>query len=438
MMMEDDIELNEEQKNAMDLLKLGYNCFITGSAGTGKSTLIKRYIKLMRQAGLNVVVAAPTGIAALNIGGATIHRTFGYSVTPVIEKTQTFKFDLWKHLDILIIDEVSMLRVDLFELLVHQIRRAEKDFNKKIQVILLGDFFQLPPVITEKDKNVLSEVYTNLDGTKGYCFCSGLWSTLIEYNIVLKNVMRQSDINFIQNLDKIKYGDPEGYAWFNIHANRGEVDKAIQLYSKNSIVDDVNTKKLEEIEEEPTIFKAYIEKYTDDPIFDSDYPNKKEVELKVGARVMSIVNSSQSYCGNGKFQNGSLGTILNIGSDEVTVAFDNGSTCKLPRYTWEINNYEVKEGKVKTITIAEFEQIPLKLAYAITIHKSQGQTYDSVVVDPSNIFAVGQLYVALSRCKDIKGLYLLKDVKYNRNAINYLAIDFMNWIIKNSYNYIGG
>lgn len=431
--MEDEVVLNEGQRYIYDVLYQGYNTFIGGAAGTGKSTLIKKFVKDKENEGANVVVVAPTGIAAVNIGGSTIHRAFKYRTGPMLRDAkgdnELYNYSLWKTVDIIVIDEVSMLRVDLFDLICSQLVKSEANYNKRIQLILLGDFFQLPPVINNTDLKVLKqdEDYKNIDETGGFCFCSPLWRSIIEKQLLLEEVMRQSNKEYSENLEKVKLGNLEGYEWFNSHAKIGDTDNnAIVLCATNQEALDINLKNLDRIHCSRVSFNGTItEIIKGSNIQDNELPVEKYIELKEGARVMSLINGSE-------YRNGSLGTVLGIkeslAGPIVHVLFDNGNDVYIKPYTWEIVDYEVKDGKLKKIVLATYTQIPLKLAWAITIHKSQGQTYDRIILKIDRIFLEQQVYVGLGRCIGIEGVTLTGPLKKIGKPINKLVLRFYGFI----------
>ena len=429
---EDTIKLNEEQQRAYDLMMLGNNMFITGSAGTGKSSAVFKFIEDLKKQNKdkNIVVTAPTGIAAINIGGATFHSTFKYPVKPILKSDKEYdnikvKFaKIWDIVDVIVIDEVSMLRVDVFDLFCYQLKSIEKRQNRHIQLILIGDFFQLAPVIHPLHMDALMMDYNNIKITRGFIFTSQYWMNLGLKPIYLREVIRQKDEEFVKNLELVKVGNVEGIRWINQHAKISSIpdDKSIILCSTNKEVEEINNRKLREIDCESEFFEAteIIIPGREEEISENSLPNSRLVELKVGARVTSLRNDK-----NRAYQNGSLGTVLGIDvkAGSVTVQFDNGNRRDVHICTWDIKVFDKDEkGKLKEVVIDSFTQIPLKLAYAVTIHKSQGQTYDSIIIQPDKIFAPGQLYVALSRCKSISGITLTSPIRENTRNIAYPVV----------------
>jgi ATP-dependent DNA helicase PIF1 len=434
-----DVILTEEQQKAYDTLLTGKNCFITGDAGVGKSFVLNKYIEDMKKINKNVIVTSPTGVAASNIGGTTIHRAFGYPTSPVIvedkiniddiEITDTKNQDnkayniysirkCFSVADIIVIDEISMVRIDLFDLFCFQLKCIEnRTEGRHIQIIISGDFNQLPPVMTDKDRKILSQRYPNLGS--GFAFQSQNWSKLNLHNIFLHEIIRQSDALFIQANKCLKEGNMNIIPWFNRNIVNRWDNETLVLCPTNAEARSINENRLNNIDSEEYIYTEYIE---GDKIDDSDRHNDPVVKLKVGARVMSIVNDKES-----RYANGNIGIIIEI-SDKmfhtVKVRFDNGNTCDIDYYDWPIYDYDVVDGRVVAKQVSTISQIPLKLAYAITIHKCQGQTYDRVAIKPDSIFSYGQLYVAMTRCKSLSGIQLVSDIpervkvhseKYNKD-----------------------
>ncbi len=414
--------LTKDQQMAYDYMMKGENVFLTGEAGTGKSFVINHFIEVMKEKNKNVLVCAPTGIAAINVGGVTIHRSFQASLEPQVKLRIDRVPETIKEADIIIIDEISMCRIDLFDYVIRVIMKAEQISLKRKQVIVVGDFFQLPPVTTESDFKVLSQIYPNYD--KGFAFESKNWHDFDFKMVELKNVMRQNDNAFIKALNQIRVGNKEGIAYFNHNATRSMIDKGIILCATNKVANKINQDELDKIKTRATIFKAKIV----GEVKDSDKPTMDEVRLKIGARVIILINDTEMN----RFQNGSLGTVMKISKQGVDVELDQTSEIvTFGEHEWVIEDYTLEEERVNGVLykkvekekIGSFTQIPLKLAYAITIHKSQGQTYDKVNLIPYS-FDCGQLYVALSRVKSIEGLCLIQRMRQEDLICNSLVKDF--------------
>jgi len=411
---------DENVLRAVKIITNKKNIFITGHAGTGKSYVLERLKELFPQ----IVITSTTGISAVNVKGQTIHSWAGMGICnkPIKETIQNIKHNYFvknsiQNCQILAIDEVSMLDKFTFEYLDEILRTVRENNNPfgGIQVIFIGDFYQIPPV----------EVYKNLQ--KGYCFESPLWQELDFQPIVLTKNYRQNDEKLINALSHVRINalTDEDIALFRSRACDGseELSDVLHCFSLNNSARDYNECKFNALEARQYDFKAkdtiYLNNTTKTPstlqeknIF--KYIRAEEtVSLKVGARVMLLINQDFEK----GLINGSCGNIKEIGNDYVLIHFDNGITEEIKRHNFEIS----KRDKL----IAKRSQFPLKLAYAITIHKSQGMSLDKLVVDCKGIFTKGQLYVALSRIKTLSGLYLL-NFDLSGIKIDEKVVDFYN------------
>lgn len=400
--------LRGKQKIAYGYMQQGKNIFLTGDAGTGKSFVINRFIHWCKKENKQVVVCAPTGVAAINIGGVTVHRVFKIPIKPLIESPKSIPVTL-RDADVILIDEVSMLRLDIFDYMsnilfaLNSFRRQRG--KKDVQIILVGDFFQLPPVLIDKDREVL-EAYKYRNGMgKGFAFQSQYWNAFNFVCIQLDEVVRQDDKEFIYNLNAIRYGDYRGINYFNKNSASDEIKDAILICGTNKAVNRKNEEEYKKIKSEEFIYDAKI----DGDVAESDKMVPDRLKLKVGCRVMTVIND---YAG--KYQNGTLATVLNLTDDRVVILTDDGEVADIEPYTWNVNNYSANNTKnkvkLKLDCIGTFTQYPLKLAYAVTVHKSQCQTFDKVNLNPY-CWDCGQLYVALSRVKTIDGLHLTEQIR---------------------------
>lgn len=395
------------QQLAFDCMEQGKNVFLTGDAGTGKSYVVNKFIESCKKKGKQIVICAPTGVAAINIGGVTIHRVFKLPIRPLIETAKSIPLTL-KDADIFLIDEISMARIDVFEyvatvlFVLNNIRRQQG--KKDVQVILVGDFFQLPPVITDKDREVLEKYKYKDNLGKGFAFQSKYWDAFNFVCIQLNEVVRQDDIEFIKNLNAIRYGDYRGIRYFNEMSRTTEIKDAILICGTNKAVNQKNETEYNKIHNKEFVYEADI----DGEVTDSDKIVPDKLKLKVGCRVMTVIND---YAG--KYQNGTLATVTHLTDDKIFIETDAGESAVIEPYTWSINNYNAKNTKNKVKIsldcIGTFTQYPLKLAYAATVHKSQGQTFDKVNLNPY-CWDCGQLYVALSRVRTIDGLHLTQPI----------------------------
>lgn len=396
------------------------HCFVTGRAGTGKTTLLH---KLVQGTEKSIVVVAPTGVAAVNAGGVTLHSMFGLPLTcfvptdePVDPSIATNRRLLTEHLrlraekqrvlrelDLLIIDEISMVRcdtLDAIDLVLRRVRGNLQPFGD-VQVFLIGDIHQLPPVAKKADWDILRRYYRS-----PYFFDALVWPQLDAADIELQTVYRQRDARFLSLLEHIRHRrlDPDDERLlrerYDPHFKPREPGFVL-LTTHNHQADSVNASELSALSDRAHSFAAEI----DGEFPEALYPCDRVLEIKVGAQVMFIRNDTEA----GAYYNGKLATVRRIRGDEITVAFrDSGADYTLHRETWENIGYGIDEdtGKVERKVLGTFSQYPLRLAWAITIHKSQGLTLDKVIVDAGRSFAAGQVYVALSRCRSLEGMVL--------------------------------
>lgn len=422
------------QQYGYNVLMAGYSVFLTGDAGTGKTYLLNKFIQDQRARNRNVMVCAPTGIAALHINGVTLHHQFKADIKTNVD-TKTYDEVVYELADVdtLIIDEISICRIDLFEYVVKYIFGANsirKQRNKpKIQVVLSGDFLQLPPVITEEDRKILNKFY-NRDIAMGFAFESQYWKMLDLHIVILTEVVRQENSEFLQILNRIRLGDKTAVDYIMQNCSKVPIQDAVNLYGKNNSVTERNIAELNNL---PT------ELYTHEAIITgaakiTDTNAEMILPLKVGARVMTLTNKEMED-GSLIYGNGSLGTVVSINDDSITVEFDDGFIENIEQYEWKIEEYYVENSNTTSFPklckreIGKVIQYPLKLAYAITIHKAQGQTYNAVNINPYT-WDCGQLYVALSRVKDIKNLYITSEINYDYLVISLNVIKFYNEIVK--------
>lgn len=401
--------LTDDQRIAFDYMMTGENVFVTGEAGTGKSFVINKFIKEMEVQNKNILVCAPTGIAAINIGGVTIHRCFQAPIEPKVNKRISKVPKAVLEADIIIIDEISMCRIDLFDYVTRVIMKAEENCLKRKQLIVVGDFFQLPPVTVSEDYEVLKKIYPNYD--KGFAFESSNWEDFDFKMIILKNVVRQSDSSFIKELNSIRIGNKKSIEFFNRNTAKEKYEQGIVLCATNKVADNINQEELTKIKSKSKTFNATLI----GDVRANDKPTYDQIKLKVGARVIVLINDTINF----EYQNGSLGEVVALNDNSVDILLDqNQSIITFGVHEWIVENYTltqenidgVNQQKILKKKVGSFIQIPLKLAYAITIHKSQGQTYDKVNLIPYS-FDCGQLYVALSRVKSLEGLCLINTMR---------------------------
>ncbi|WGP04954.1 AAA family ATPase [Bacillus subtilis] len=401
-------------EQALEHLRAGRHLFLTGKAGTGKSTLIRHYLDTTSR---RTVVAAPTGIAALNVNGYTVHRLFSFPIGVTEEFVRSAQYrpgrfaQVLGQLDTLIIDEASMVRADLFDALSAALERFGPRPGQSfggVQLVLVGDLYQLPPVVTEAESEWINENFSS-----PFFFSARSFDARTFPLVELDTVFRQlGDDRLVHLLNSVRDGSmlDEARAELNKRTDP-EFEPSLSefwltLTATNKIAAARNRAMLERLHEPAQTFEAEI---TGDTA-GFDYPADESLSIAPGAQVMMLTNEPSD-----EWVNGSLGkiTAVSFQGDEpvVTVLLRDGRSVEVRRHIWEVTKPNVAGGTLVHEVIGTFEQLPMKLAWAITIHKSQGQTLDRVVVDlTGGTFANGQLYVALSRCKGLDGLILKRDV----------------------------
>lgn len=409
--------LKTGQKKALDRIMSGADTFVTGGAGTGKSVVAVEAIRELESQGKNVVVCAPTGIAAMNIGGTTIHKAFGFKTGPCIaEKSLKLSVrapKLIKMADIILIDEISMCRMDMMDAVCASIKRAEELTSHRIQRVVFGDFCQLPPVLVEGsgERELLEEYYERPVG-QAFAFQAPGWKDCHFNPVVLNEVVRQKDEGFIRNLNSLRIGDVSAIPYFNTFASFNGGSSAVRLYARNEDVDNINERELNRLRGDTGIFS---------PIYYGDMsvaPDKTNpVYLKKGARVIVTTNQGEAVDRKKPYtlHNGCVGTVVDFSSDAtdptgdyVVVVLGDGSEYLIFRQIQDVYTHRTdSEGHVRRQVACQISYMPVKLAYAMTIHRSQGQTFDSVELDPSCRIS-GQTYVGLSRVRTIDGLKLTR------------------------------
>lgn len=407
---------NRELRIAEKLMKeTSCNLFLTGRAGTGKTTFLQKFLK---ETSKHAVVLAPTGVAAINAGGVTIHSFFQLPFNFFIpgagynnegkgryNKFSSQKRRLFRSLDLLVIDEISMVRPDILDAideLLRRIRRSEMPFGG-VQLLLIGDLRQLPPVIKEDERPLIEKYYPS-----PYFFESTALRKAGFYTIELKTIYRQNDLHFISILNAVRDGiiSREQLAELNTRYSSQiatDVNPGfIRLTTHNHTAYSINAANLDNIKGKTYNYKCVVK----NSFPESAYPAEELLKLKVGAQVMFLKNDPS---GEHQYYNGLLGVVKCLDKDRVTVApLDGGGDITVGMITWENIKYEHDEATntIKETVEGTFSQIPLRTAWAITIHKSQGLTFDRCIVDASRSFAPGQAYVALSRCRTFEGLML--------------------------------
>jgi ATP-dependent exoDNAse (exonuclease V) alpha subunit len=423
------MNLSDEQKKLLKLLdKSENNVLVMGGAGVGKSFIIKQYIDTLEQG--SYILTAPTGIAAQNIGGATLHRTFRLSIEPLYSQEPNIKKlveMLQAGLKTVIIDEIGMVRSDLFETVIRTLQKASAEAIKDMpKIVLVGDPFQLPPVVKEQDKEMIKLVTNN---TSEWFFDAPAFQELNFKIFELTEIQRQKDDKmFAELLNRIRVGKvlKKDLRLLNKRVVEKPDANAIVLATTNRKANEKNTQMLDNIKGE----KQYFDVQTEGVIKINDFPIEEKLVLKKNARVLVTANDQSSQK---RYINGDIGTVIDFNSDIVLVKLDNGTTVNIERSEFKDIEYKIVEkklnnGKIKKMieqnTLGTAKQFPLKLGWAYTVHKSQGQTYRKCHIDLGRVFADGQTYVALSRATSLDGLTLASKITKDDILTNQRVIDF--------------
>ena len=398
--------------------------FLTGKAGTGKTTFLKNLpLKTYKR----MVVVAPTGVAAINAGGQTIHSFFQLPFGPLppgemnagprsmaaqLHRMKKQKLNLMRSLDLLIIDEISMVRADVLDAIdavLRRVRRSQKPFGG-VQLLMIGDVHQLAPVAKAEEWEVLSPYYDT-----PYFFGSLVLKNTLYTCVELEHIYRQHDDDFITLLNKVRNNQMDDVcvrvlnSRFKPSFAPKDEEGYITLTTHNYQADQINESKLAAIKEKPLIFKAEVR----GTFPENTYPTKEELELKVGAQVMFVKNDPNP---EKAFFNGKIGRVVGFNDEQNSVTVQCGTErIEVSKLTWQNMEYAInpENQEIEENEIGSFTQIPLRLAWAVTIHKSQGLTFDKVIVDAGQAFAHGQVYVALSRCTSLEGLVLKTRITSN-------------------------
>lgn len=398
-------ELNEEKSEIYRLMdKTNKNLFITGKAGTGKSYLLKFFRKKTKK---KVLYCAPTGIAALNISGVTLHSAFGWNnlIDDSEIRLSSNRISLLKSIDTLVIDEISMVRVDVFnqiDKILKAANRNELPFGGK-QIILFGDLFQLPPVAKKEESEFFTDKYGGI-----FFFNSPAYENGDFIFREIEEIFRQTDKEFIEILNDIRIGNinKEQIDSLNKHYVKNVPRRVVQIVPMKNEANRINIENLDKLGSQLYEYHANI-LVGDKDLKETDFPCDFALQLKVGALVMMITNDQE----NKRWVNGTLGIISALSPTMVKVTI-NGSDYDISPVTFNKYKceYDREEGKLKYLVESSVSQFPLILAYAITIHKSQGMTYQQIACNLESCFAPGQAYVALSRCANYDKLYLTEKI----------------------------
>ena len=411
--------------------KTDMSLFLTGKAGTGKTTFLREVVRYTKK---KCIVLAPTGIAAVNAGAMTIHSFFQFGLGPfvqgVIEPKSDFrinksKLELIRHLQLLIIDEVSMVRADLMDHIdveLRRIRRNSKPFGG-VQLLMIGDLQQLPPIAHGGEDELLRQYYKTL-----YFFSSAALKSMKYSCIELKNVYRQTDGHFIDILNHARDCTLTSQDISDLNAryipgfSPKPEDGYIRLMTHNRQVDYVNETELEKLDSKPYTFVAAVT----GTFPEESYPTADSLTLKKGAQVMFIKNDPER-----RFINGTLGEVKSIDKNSIAVRLaESGTIIDVEPMEWQNIRYQFDEEskEISSKQIGRFKQYPLKAAWAITVHKSQGLTFDKAIIDVHAAFSPGQAYVALSRCRTLDGLVLSSPVSASVFMRDNAVDAYMNYI----------
>ena len=436
--------MNKEHSNEqLDLAwqfveRTGVNVFLTGKAGTGKTTFLRR---LKERSPKRMVVVAPTGVAAINAGGVTIHSFFQFPLAPYIPggsfnaKDEKYRFskekkNIIRTLDLLVIDEISMVRADLLDQ-IDAVLRLHKDRHRPfggVQLLMIGDLSQLAPVVKDSEWSLLREYYNT-----PYFFGSHALQQTRHVTIELTHIYRQTDHSFINILNEVRENHltAENLARLNERVIEGghrggqhnsEIDEGtIRLTTHNATANRYNEERMDELKGIRFSFQAQVT----GTFPESSFPAEEKLVLKKGCQVMFLKNDSQGS----RYYNGKLGIVSSIDAERICVrGFDDGEEIEVEPNVWTNARYVIdKESKeIREEIEGEFRQYPLRLAWAITVHKCQGLTFDRAVLDVNAAFAAGQVYVALSRCRSLEGLVLTAPLSPLSVKTDALVTNYMN------------
>ena len=424
-LLPDDFVLSEEFESIVEQIENTKDHFyITGKAGSGKSTLLAYFRSVTKK---NTAVLAPTGVAAIRVKGQTIHSFFGFP--PKVIQTRHIKkvrqIELLQNLETLIIDEISMVRADVFDAIDYSLRVHRKKLTQPfggVQVIVFGDLFQLPPVINMDESSLLERIYPNGQ----FFFHSNIFQDAQFKTLELQSIYRQTDDHFIYLLNAVRDGSITNSQIDNLNdslVDNFEMDEGkIILTTTNARASGINQNYLKQLSSEEFSYRAQAT----GQFYKELFPTDEVLKLKKGAQVIMIKNDTEK-----RWVNGSIGTIHDIAEKKIKVKI-NHKIYEVKKEKWDRIQYSYDDDQQEVLenVTGSFKQYPMRLAWAITIHKSQGQTFEKVIIDMSQgSFAPGQLYVALSRCISLEGIELLRPLRKSDVIVNKQLIGFQDRLI---------
>lgn len=411
--------LSKEQRAALKVLESGQNVFITGGAGVGKTVLLNAFVEEQTKKGKKILVTAPTGMAAAHISGTTLHQAFGIpQMVMGTKEYNTKKIATIRQYDVIIIDEISICRADVFNYVTNTIDQT----NKPIQLVVCGDFYQLPPVLEKDEKNTWNRKWNDIGI---YAFDAPNWAKKKFKIVNLTEVHRQKNKAFIEALNKVRVGDSDGIKWINQNAHFGEILDATTIAAKNKDVNEVNQKYIDKYSNY-TLYRPvnchYLEGTHAGEACGKDVRVSGVLPLYQGMQIMFTKNMSELGV-----QNGTTGVITKLMPNSLYVRISNGCEVLVRRVSCQegniiVSNDWLDEAKGEKVTYSQF---PIKPAYAYTAHKAQGQSLNLEYVIPG-MFEHGQLYVALSRCKDVSRLYIQAPIDEGDLIIDERVKEFYN------------